>query len=207
IAEWAKSENISYNLIKIWEGDRLKADDHLVVLGGPMSAYDDLAFIYEEKEFLRRYIKGGGRVFGICLGAQLIASALGACVYPGAWREAGWGSVTWMAHPYFGKIANEEVVFHWHGDTFDLPPGIVRLARNDAYENQAFASPDGKVVGVQFHLEMTPESIEALLEADGAYLSSSSPYVQQPYEIRQGVIATQRTNLLLATLLSRWMRC
>lgn len=139
--------------------------DLLVILGGPMSVNDggQLPWLAAEKAFIREVIGLGTPVLGICLGAQLIAEVLGARVYPGA-REIGW-------YPVYGVATAEGAdfvvppqvsVFHWHGETFDLPPGARRLARSAACENQAFQWGE-RVIGLQFHLETTPESARALV--------------------------------------------
>lgn len=140
--------------------------DLLVILGGPMSVNDgdDLPWLADEKAFIREVIGLGTPVLGICLGAQLIAEVLGARVYPGPAREIGW-------FPVYGVAATEGPdfvfppqirVFHWHGETFDLPPGARRLARSAACENQGFQWGE-RVIGLQFHLETTPESARALV--------------------------------------------
>jgi GMP synthase-like glutamine amidotransferase len=140
--------------------------DLLVVMGGPMSVNDEDAFpwITREKIFIRDAIESGKRVLGICLGAQLIASALGAEVYHNPAKEIGW-------FPIAGIAANdgtafsfppEMKVFHWHGETFDLPPKAVLLARSQGCEHQAFQI-GSSVIGLQFHLESTPESVRELV--------------------------------------------
>lgn len=135
--------------------------DFLIVMGGPMSVNDadQYPWLEREKEFIRQYIKKGKPVLGVCLGAQLIASALDAVVRTNYRKEIGWFEIegtssAGVSHFSFPEKIN---VFHWHGETFDLPPGGVRLASSAACENQAFQV--GRVViGLQFHLETTPQS-------------------------------------------------
>ncbi|MFA5215715.1 type 1 glutamine amidotransferase [Sulfuricurvum sp.] len=206
IGEWSRSRGISYRIIRCWENEPLEADDLLVVLGGSMSAYDDLDFIRNEIEFLRRRIREGGKVFGICLGAQLLASAMGSRVYSSGTREAGWRNIELLPHPLTDLLDKTQCVFHWHGDTFDLPNNVVRIARNDAYENQAFATENGRIIATQFHFETTAESMEKLLNADGEYLRSDSVYVSDPQTIRQGVSNIFKSNQALFTLLDKWVK-
>lgn len=206
IGEWARMRGISYRIIRCWENEPLEADDLLVVLGGSMSAYDDLDFIRNEIEFLRRRIREGGKTFGICLGAQLIASAMGSRVYSSGTREAGWRNIEISAHPLTLDLVPKMSVFHWHGDTFDLPEGTIRIASNDAFENQAFATPDGRVIATQFHFETTHESMNGLLNADNAYLDFDSPFVSNPDTIRHGVSNIPKSNQALFTLLDGWVK-
>lgn len=121
IGEWARMRGITYRIIRCWENEPLEADDLLVVLGGSMSAYDDIGFIKNEIEFLRKRIEAGGKVFGICLGAQLLASAMDSRVYSSGTREAGWRNIELLPHPLPDSLDKTQCVFHWHGDTFDLP--------------------------------------------------------------------------------------
>ncbi|WP_022669016.1 type 1 glutamine amidotransferase [Desulfospira joergensenii] len=140
--------------------------DLLIVMGGPMGVMDEEEFPWldREKDFIAEYIKTGKPVLGICLGAQLIASALGAKVYPNPQKEIGWfpinGSVS--ADPDLLGFPARAEVFHWHGDTFDLPEGAIRLAQSKACKNQAFQL-GRSVVGLQFHLETTPTSLQGLV--------------------------------------------
>jgi GMP synthase (glutamine-hydrolysing) len=130
----------------------------LVVMGGPMSVHDDLAWLAEERDLLRRAVEAGLPVLGVCLGAQQLAAALGAIVFEGPAPECGIGEVhlttTALDDPVFGPAPSPLPCVHWHGDTFALPDGAVRLAGNDAYENQAFRLGD-RVYGLQFHVEVT----------------------------------------------------
>lgn len=139
--------------------------DLLIAMGGPMSVNDEheLPWLVAEKAFIRAVIARGTPVLGICLGAQLIASALGARVFPNGEREIGWFPVTAEPAPEscFG-FPSEIEVFHWHGETFELPAGAVRLARSEACLNQAFQFGE-RVVGLQFHLETTPETAAEIM--------------------------------------------
>ena len=141
--------------------------DRLVVMGGPMNIYeyDRYPWLRAEKAFLGEVIEGGGRVLGICLGAQLIADVLGARVHAGAHKEIGWFPISLTPEAretrVFGFLEPELTVFHWHGDTFAIPEGSIHLARSEACENQAFLYDD-RVLGLQFHLESTPESVELI---------------------------------------------
>jgi GMP synthase (glutamine-hydrolysing) len=141
--------------------------DLLVVLGGPIGVYDagEFPFLICEIEAVRQRLAGGKPTLGICLGAQLMAAALGARVCPGErGSEIGWfpllpiagsGAPEWFAP----LLANNLNVFHWHGDTFDLPEGALPLARTDLYENQAFAVGDF-ALALQFHPEVTKLGLE-----------------------------------------------
>ena len=142
----------------------LEPIDLIIALGGPMSVNDeaDLPWLRAEKRFLAEAIAAHKAVLGICLGAQLIASALGARVYPNAEKEIGWFPVTAAPHDReCFRFPDEIEVFHWHGETLDLPPDAVHLAGSAACRNQAFQIGD-RVLGLQFHLETTPDSADAL---------------------------------------------
>ena len=140
--------------------------DLLVAMGGPMSVNDEQEFpwLVREKRFVGAAIEAGKAVLGVCLGAQLIASAMGARVYGNRFKEIGWFPIQGVAPtaaPVF-RFPSSVEVFHWHGETFDLPPGAVRLARSAGCENQAFQL-GRSVIGLQFHLETTPASARALV--------------------------------------------
>ncbi|MEJ2087687.1 MAG: type 1 glutamine amidotransferase [Gammaproteobacteria bacterium] len=144
-----------------------EAIDLLIVMGGPMSVNDEREhpWLVAEKRFIRTVIEAGKPTLGVCLGAQLMAAALGGEVYPNPVKEIGWLPIQAerQAHEATFRFPDEIVVFHWHGDTFTLPPGAVRLARSAVCENQAFQL-GSRVLGLQFHLETTPESARALAE-------------------------------------------
>jgi GMP synthase (glutamine-hydrolysing) len=136
--------------------------DGLIFMGGPMSVNDDLAYLRQERELIREAVERGQPVLGVCLGAQLIAAALGAAVYPNHTKEIGWYDIQFTdagaGDPLFRGLGKRETVLQWHGETFDLPEGAVLLATSEACVNQAFRLGD-RVYGLQFHLEATPEMI------------------------------------------------
>jgi GMP synthase (glutamine-hydrolysing) len=142
--------------------------DWLVILGGPMSVHDEAehAWLAPEKRLVRRAIEEGRHVLGVCLGAQLVASALGARVRRNREREIGWFEVERVAgaeaSPLGHALPERFPAFHWHGETFDLPHGAVQLARSAACEQQAFALGD-RVLALQFHVETTRPAAEALV--------------------------------------------
>ncbi|HLB31154.1 MAG TPA: gamma-glutamyl-gamma-aminobutyrate hydrolase family protein [Gammaproteobacteria bacterium] len=159
--------------------------DLLVVMGGPMSVNDEQEFpwLIAEKKFIRAIIEAGKPVLGICLGAQLIASAMGARIYKNKENEIGWFPVEGVTAAGMETFAFPEKleVFHWHGETFDLPPGATRLARSGACENQAFQL-GARVIGLQFHLEMNPGLLRTMIEGGWDELATGR-YVQTEPEI------------------------
>jgi GMP synthase-like glutamine amidotransferase len=164
--------------------------DFLIAMGGPMSVNDEAEFpwLKPEKQFIREAIFHGLRVLGVCLGAQLIASALEARVYPNAVKEIGWHPI--QAVPTVGDnflFPAECTVFHWHGETFDLPQGATLLARSAGCANQAFQL-SRNVIGLQFHLETTPQAASLLIEncrndmIPGPYVQSEAAIKAAPAE-------------------------
>jgi GMP synthase-like glutamine amidotransferase len=140
--------------------------DLLVVMGGPMSVNDsdEFPWLVQEMEFIRGAIHSGTPVLGICLGAQLIAAAMGSKVYQNRVKEIGWFPVDGLCStdgPHFCLPPSLQV-FHWHGETFDLPAGATPLASSEGCENQAFQI-GRSVIALQFHLETTPESVQEIV--------------------------------------------
>jgi len=196
ILKWAELKSHSITTTAFFEpGYALPgmADfDTLVVMGGPMGVHDEAEhpWLIQEKQFIRAAIDAGKGVIGICLGAQLAADVLGARVYPNAHREIGWFPVTKsdLPHPVLFDMDPTQMMFHWHGDTCDLPRGALLLAGSEACKHQAYMWNE-QVLGLQFHLEMSPEHIETLIEHCFADLKSDSPYVQKQADIRKGCAA------------------
>jgi GMP synthase-like glutamine amidotransferase len=165
---------------------QLKGLDLIIIMGGPMSVNDEstLPWLRLEKQFIHEAVEQGISVLGICLGAQLIASALGARVYQNTQKEIGWFPIKATPGPISTfRFPDTCTVFHWHGETFDLPSRAVRLAKSVACENQAFQIGQ-HVMGLQFHLETTPESARALLDNCWDELVPG-PYIQTESELRK----------------------
>jgi GMP synthase-like glutamine amidotransferase len=183
IEPWLKSEGYELTNTRFYESAVFpdpKDVDLLIVLGGPMSVNDEVEspWLVEEKLFIRMCIEEKKSVLGICLGAQLIASSMGARVYPNHVKEFGWFPVEGMPSldgKTFCFLPSQEV-FHWHGETFDLPAGALHLARSEGCENQAFQL-GRSVIGLQFHLETTHESVQEIVSHCRAELIPSK-YVQ-----------------------------
>jgi GMP synthase-like glutamine amidotransferase len=172
LVEWAQAHEHSTSFTRLYENTTfppLAEMDLLVIMGGPMGVYEEekYAWLKPEKEFIFSAIRAGKKVLGICLGSQLIASSLGANVYPNPEKEIGWWPVKKVEQPdkhiFSAILPDEFMVFHWHGDTFDLPAGSIHLLKSDLCKNQAFLYRD-HVLGLQFHMEAIPELIEAMLE-------------------------------------------
>jgi GMP synthase (glutamine-hydrolysing) len=148
---------------------RLDGYNGVVVLGGPMSVTDTERFphLSHEAALIRDAVAEGLPVLGICLGAQLIAKALGAEVRPHTEKEIGWYSLSpteaAKADPVFAHFESSEKVFQWHGDTFEIPEGAIHLATTETCQNQAFRYGEN-VYGLQFHLECDEPMIERWLK-------------------------------------------
>ncbi len=168
IAAWLSERGAVVQHTRFYQVARLpdlRAVDLVIAMGGPMSVNDerDYPWLKEEKAFVKDAVRRGLPVLGVCLGAQLIASALGARVFPNAHREIGWFPIQAVAaHADAFRFPDQTTVFHWHGETFDLPPGARHLARSAGCENQAFQIGPN-VIGLQFHLETTPETADQLI--------------------------------------------
>jgi GMP synthase-like glutamine amidotransferase len=207
IEYWLAARNATVGYTRFFESSDLPdvADlDLVVALGGPMSANDEatLPWITDEKRFISAAIHAGKAVLGICLGAQLIASALGSRVYPGQHKEIGWFDIESTSEsPDLFQFPKTATVFHWHGETFELPPRASRLARSAGCENQAFQI-GSKVMGLQFHLETTPKSAEALIVHCRDELVGGI-FIQSEDELRNAPEACYTDiNLLMAEVLS-----
>ncbi|MFT5033696.1 MAG: GMP synthase-like glutamine amidotransferase [Bermanella sp.] len=169
IEAWLKHAGYDISCTRFFNAEKLpdvKGIDLLLVMGGPMSVNDEREhpWLATEKEFIRRAIAAGKSVLGICLGAQLIANALGGAVYSNPVKEIGWfpvAAVTTGGNSVF-QFPNEVVVFHWHGETFELPKAAIHIAKSKACRHQAFQI-GSHIIGLQFHLETTQISAQAIV--------------------------------------------
>jgi GMP synthase (glutamine-hydrolysing) len=183
--------------------------DCLVVLGGPMSAWEDrrYAWLSDEKRFIEAFIGTGKPLLGVCLGAQILADVLGAGTYQGPHKEIGWHLAetapesrdTWVGDTLPARFET----FFWHADTFDLPDGAVRVASSTAFLNQGFLW--NQVLALQFHLEVKPAWVQMLVQRDarelrgGAYVQSAETVLARPD------IVYRENNLLMNRVLTRWL--
>jgi GMP synthase-like glutamine amidotransferase len=187
--EWAREKGHALSCTRLFAGEHvpaLDAFDLLIVMGGPMGVHDQgkYPWIQGEKAFLRGVIAAAKPVLGICLGAQLLADVLGARVFPNEEKEIGWFPVeraSTVPEQLESLLPVRQTVFHWHGDTFTLPEKAIRLYSSIACVNQAFVYEE-RVIGLQFHLEVSPESIATLIENCRAELVPA-PWIQKEEEM------------------------
>jgi GMP synthase-like glutamine amidotransferase len=172
--------------------------DAIIILGAPESANDDLPYLKKELELIRRSVEKNTPVLGICLGSQLIAKAFGARVFKGPKKEIGFYDDIEFDNSeksnLFRGISSPCTVFHWHGDTFDLPENAIRLAHSKSYQNQAIRI--GSAIGIQFHLEVDEPTVKLWLEKSRKEIDDT-PYID-PGLIEKQIpqyIQTVRNNL------------
>ena len=165
--------------------------DMLVVMGGPMGAYDEKEYpwLAAEKKAIEAGVASGKPVLGVCLGAQLLSVVLGGSVSRNPVPEIGWFKVNMtpegLAEPVFAGFPESYYAFHWHGDTFAIPPGAVHAASSAACANQAFVYKH-KVVGLQYHLETTPMGMQNLIKHCAADVALPGPTVHHPKQMHAG---------------------
>jgi GMP synthase-like glutamine amidotransferase len=187
IQQWVDSRSHSLTSTRFYldEGlPQLEDIDWLIVMGGPMSVNDEsqYSWLSREKRFIEGAVRADKVVLGICLGAQLIANILGSRVYRNTFKEIGWYPVRKVKEAEQAFVLNilpqRFTAFHWHGETFDLPKGALHAVESDACMNQAFVFGN-RVIGLQFHLESTGESIRALINHCSGDITADR-YVQSP---------------------------
>jgi GMP synthase-like glutamine amidotransferase len=192
-ATYLDRHRIPWTLVRIDLGEpvpqAVDAYAGLVFMGGPMSVNDPLPWIAPVLALVRDAVAADLPVLGHCLGGQLMAKALGGEVTRNPVKEIGWGEIRVLGTPeataWFGHAAPAFLSFHWHGETFSIPPGATRLLESAHCANQAFAL--GPHLGLQCHVEMTPEMIEAWCESGAGEIArnrSRSPAVQTREEMR-----------------------
>lgn len=205
IRDWAEKRGHRFTSTRMDLGERLPEPDEfdfLVVMGGAMNVYQhrDYPWLPAEKALIQKTLAAGKIMLGVCLGAQLIADALGARVTQNAVKEIGWFPVRFLdLTPPFDGFACEATVFHWHGDTFSLPPGARRIAENEACANQAYIYGD-RVVGLQFHIEVTPAAAAGFCEGADAELRPAR-FVQSRNDIESAQPSLEVTDAGLERLL------
>ena len=214
-ATYLTGRDVPWRVIKVDEGEAIPGNPRefsgLAFMGGPMSVNDDLPWIGAALRLVRSAVDGDVPVLGHCLGGQLIAKALGGKVTRNPVKEIGWGEVDVLpndtARAWFGAELRSFNSFHWHGETFSIPPGGTRIASSPWCENQAYAS--GPHLGMQCHVEMTPELIHAWCRdwrKEVESLAQRMPSVQTPAQMTERVEEKTRTlNAIADQLYDRWI--
>ncbi len=211
IADWMDLRGHSMQVWKLFENlsfPDIEDIDLLVIMGGPMNIYEEdrYPFLVAEKELIKACMREQKPVLGICLGAQLIADALGEKVFKNSEKEIGWFPVHMD-----GVIADHEILsvfpenftpFHWHGETFGVPVDARRLGSSEACRNQGFLYGD-HVLALQFHLEITPQIVEGLLKYAVGDMTAGE-YVQSAGEIGKGLEHGWANREILFSLLDRF---
>lgn len=208
IGEWAMLRGHKLACTHLYQESTLpsaESFDMLAIMGGPMNIdeYDKYPWIADEKDLIRKAIDSEKKIIGVCLGAQLLADVLGGSVTANRHKEIGWHPVK-LSHEstrstYFSALPEEMTVFHWHGDTFSIPPHAIKLASSKVCENQAFQYGN-HVLGLQFHMEYSQDSIEKMLTHCSDELIKS-PHIQSPDQIRKGYDNINQNANCLYTLL------
>ena len=208
IARWARERGHEVTRTLLFENEPLPAQgefDRLVIMGGPMGADDEETFpwLKKEKEFIRETIDAGVPVIGVCLGAQLMARVLGARVTRNEHREIGWFPVSLTEEarsvPFLKGFPDSFEAFHWHGDTFEIPEGAMRLAESEGCRNQAFLF-GANALGLQFHLDYDRDAIERMITCCTEDLVEG-PFVQIHRNVLCNDEKTEKTKELLYKLL------
>ena len=212
-ATFLDSRGIPWQLFRVDAGDVLPTDARqfsgLVFMGGPMSVNDDLPWIPHSLALIRQAVQADIPVLGHCLGGQLMAKALGGVVGRNSVKEIGWGEVmvadNATAKTWFGEGKKFDA-FHWHGETFTVPPGAINILGNTHCANQAYAL--GKHLGMQCHIEMTEEMVKEWCELGEEEIASAStsPAVQQPAEILENLAQRVKTlNAAAQKTYTKWI--
>ncbi len=212
-ATYLDARGLPWKIIAIDEGEavpaRSDAFSGLALMGGPMSANDDLPWIAPVLGLIRQAVAAEVPVIGHCLGGQLMSKALGGRVERNPVKEIGWGEIEVednpLARAWFGPDLKRFESFHWHGETFAIPPGAVRIMGNRNCENQGFVA--GKHLGMQCHVEMTEDLIKSWCESGaGEIAQAKSPAVQTPEQMRRDMDRRLAALRAVATrLYDRWI--
>ena len=211
-ATFLDAHSIPWRLVKVDAGEQVPADARafsgLVFMGGPMSVNDDLSWIRDVLGLINSAAQADIPLLGHCLGGQLMSKALGGKVTRNPVKEIGWGKVAVgdsdVAREWFGST-REFTGFHWHGETFTVPPSAMHIAESPYCANQAFVL--GKHLGMQCHVEMTPELIRSWCDDwEKELVKKASPSVQTPAQMFERLEERVRTlNKVADRLYERWI--
>ena len=208
IAPWLAAHGCTVTGTRLHAGEApppADSFDALIVMGGPMNVYEHERhpWLAPEKKLIRAALESSKRVLGICLGAQLVAEVLGAPVSRNAEQEIGWFPVELSAagQRALPGLPQRFTAFHWHGDTYALPPGAEHLASSEACAKQAYALDGGRVLGLQFHLEVTRANAEEWFRHEKPL---AARYVQTPEQILAQDASFAENNRLMERVLERF---
>jgi len=203
IKVWAKSKKHKITCTKLFNNEVLPKNinfNFLIIMGGPMNVYEEKKYpwLIAEKKFIEKAIKKDKFVLGICLGAQLIAEVLGAKITKNKFKEIGWFEINKTKSAknslIFKNLPEKFMGFHWHGDTFEIPRNCLHLAASNACKNQAYEY-NKKVLGLQFHLEVTSQSITKLIKNCSKELVAGK-YIQKKEEMLSSQNILKANNLM-----------
>ncbi len=207
-------QGVTYRYVKLYEGESipdLEPYSGIIILGGPMNVYEEreYPFLQHEDTLIKTALKRGTPLLGVCLGAQLIAKAAGSRVYRGNQKEIGWHTLYLTAegrlNRLFRGVEPQVTVFQWHGDTFDIPEGGVRLARSSLFPNQAFLV-GAAAYALQFHVEVSAEMVRDWTEIYRDELASLSDAIDQEMLLRDLDRLVGALNLSAACICDNFVR-
>lgn len=213
LAEFLARRGLPYRLVRVDRRDPIPTSiagiSGLVLMGGPMSVNDPLPWIPRVLDLIRQAVAKGVPVLGHCLGGQLMAKALGAKVGPNRVKEIGWLPVQAIEGPaartWLDGLPSQFEVFHWHGETFGLPPGAVPILKSRACRHQAFVL--GPHLALQCHIEMTPELVRCWARVGREEIARPSATVQSARQMRTNLVArTARLNRIADVFYTRWIQ-
>lgn len=210
IGIWINQNNHKLTYTKFYEEYSIPEPedyDWLIIMGGPMGIYDyeQYQWLSEEKRAIKKAIDANKTVIGICLGSQLIANVLGEKVYRNPEKEIGWFEINLTeqaktANLLVGQTAEKRMVFHWHGDTYNIPANSIHLAYSSCCKSQAFLFNEN-VLGLQFHLEVTEESIKNMIKNAGNELVGGN-FIQSESAILSQTQFIEANNKMMFELLN-----
>lgn len=212
IKKWIDEKGHHLSVTKFWEIYRIPKVtdiDVLIILGGPMSIFhdDECPWLGIEKQYIKKAIDQKKKVLGICLGAQLVANRLGAEVYQGKYAEIGFYPIYRTPESdnisCLKPLAHKATVFHWHNDTFEIPENAVPIAFSEACQNQGFIY-NNHVLALQFHLEMTPESLKKMLAVCYSELVENK-FVQSADTILGNIQKATENNKIMISILDSFL--
>ena len=211
IASWVSENSHTLSYTHVYLHQRFPEEltfDLLIIMGGTASVYEPHKhhWLLSEKKFIQKAIAANKKVLGICLGAQIIADLLGGKVFPAEVKEIGWFPVYFNKAdlPDYPFLPERLQVFHWHGDTFDLPPGALRFGSSDLTKNQGFLV-GRNILALQFHLELIHTDIKKLIKACGAQLTETGKYIQSADEMLNRAADFDLCNMLMFKVLNQFM--